>query len=89
MREGSGPQGFSFLICSSVDRCICEPRREAGFRFRTRVLDIMFEIRRAWLSGKASPSQGEDREFESRRPLQTFDNLSYSCKLCTCQKSCC
>ncbi len=25
---------------------------------------------RVWLSGKASPSQGEDREFESRHPLQ-------------------
>ena len=23
-----------------------------------------------WLSGKASPSQGEDRGFESRHPLQ-------------------
>ncbi len=25
---------------------------------------------RVWLSGKASPSQGEDHGFESRHPLQ-------------------
>ncbi len=28
---------------------------------------------RAWLSGKASPSQGEDRGFDPRRPLQMFE----------------
>lgn len=32
---------------------------------------------RAWLSGKASPSQGEDRGFESRRPLQGKNMLNF------------
>jgi len=29
---------------------------------------------RTWLSGRASPCQGEGREFESRRPLHVFQN---------------
>ena len=30
---------------------------------------------REWLSGRASPCQGERREFESRLPLQTRNKL--------------
>ena len=29
---------------------------------------------REWLSGRALPCQGKCREFESRLPLQTYDN---------------
>jgi hypothetical protein len=34
-------------------------------------LYVMYNVSilRVWLSGKASPSQGEDRGFESRHPL--------------------
>lgn len=34
---------------------------------------------RTWLSGRVLASQAEDREFESRRPLQSsFKDLSFS-----------
>ncbi len=32
---------------------------------------LINKISRMWLSGKASPSQGEDRRFESGHPLKT------------------
>ena len=31
---------------------------------------------RMWLSGRASPCQGEGREFESRHPLHFFVSLA-------------
>jgi hypothetical protein len=31
---------------------------------------------RVWLSGRASASQAEDREFESRRPLHYFIEIA-------------
>ena len=36
----------------------------------------LFYILRMWLSGRASPCQGEGREFESRHPLQIL--LAYA-----------
>ena len=33
---------------------------------------------RKWLSGRASPCQGEGREFESRLPLQTTTDVHTS-----------
>lgn len=39
---------------------------------------------RKWLSGRASPCQGEGREFESRLPLQNFVSRQYlqDCRYC-------
>ena len=34
-------------------------------------------IMREWLSGRASPCQGERREFESRLPLHFFIKIKY------------
>ena len=31
---------------------------------------------REWLSGRASPCQGEGREFESRLPLQEYGGIA-------------
>ncbi len=31
---------------------------------------VSYVSKRAWLSGRASPCQGEGHEFESRRPLK-------------------
>ena len=39
---------------------------------------IKFWIMREWLSGRASPCQGERREFESRLPLHFGTSLSCS-----------
>ena len=36
------------------------------------------EFMRKWLSGRASPCQGEGREFESRLPLQTTTDVHTS-----------
>ena len=36
------------------------------------IIKFKIENKRKWLSGRASPCQGEGREFESRLPLQIF-----------------
>jgi hypothetical protein len=41
-------------------------KRETGFPLKSK---IFAGVKRKWLSGRASPCQGEGREFESRLPL--------------------
>ena len=44
--------------------------------------DDQFYIMREWLSGRASPCQGECREFESRLPLHLFAHIKCVHFLC-------
>ena len=64
--EGSSPFCVVFAsIAQSVEQRTENPRVAGSIPAR----GIQFYMRK-WLSGRASPCQGEGREFESRLPLQ-------------------
>jgi hypothetical protein len=46
------------------------PTRGMSVKLRMRVKVVCDEVMREWLSGRASPCQGESRGFDPRLPLQ-------------------
>ena len=60
--------GFNIVFPAEVAQVVEHGTEKAGVDSSSLSLGTVFE--RKWLSGRASPCQGEGREFESPLPLQ-------------------
>ena len=60
--------GFNIVFPAEVAQVVEHGTENAGVDSSSLSLGTFFE--RKWLSGRASPCQGEGREFESPLPLQ-------------------
>jgi hypothetical protein len=75
--EGSSPSWLTFIIIMRVWRNGRRTRLRI-WRFTTWGFKSLHahHLLRTWLSGRASPCQGEGRGFDSRRPLHNFAPLA-------------
>ena len=62
--------GFNIVFPAEVAQVVEHGTENAGVDSSSLSLGTFFE--RKWLSGRASPCQGEGREFESRLPLHSL-----------------
>ncbi len=75
LKFGGFLTGVAFVLYNVLDGAevaqLVEQRTENP-RVPSSILGLgtIMRMRRKWLSGRASPCQGEGREFESRLPLQ-------------------
>ena len=67
--------GFNIDFPAEVAQVVEHGTENAGVDSSSLSLGTFFE--RKWLSGRASPCQGEGREFESPLPLHYETNMKY------------